>query len=156
MSSEQNDSFPTVGLKVSNGSKHLAEKTYEAWKYIHANHVDSADYFIKTDDDTFVVVENLKRYLYGRNPNEAEFFGHSLTRSYEGLNFTYSAGGPGEVLSGQALRILVEKCYLSEKDTGYLRKGRGRKCLFVICYLVLHELNMTGFAYRLDNHLNQD
>ena len=42
------------------------------------NHWDEADWFMKADDDTFVVVENLKNLLKDFNTNDPIGFGHNF------------------------------------------------------------------------------
>ena len=42
------------------------------------NHWDEADWFMKADDDTFVVVENLKHLLKDFNTNDPIGFGHNF------------------------------------------------------------------------------
>lgn len=100
-SSQTNESFPTVGLNVSEGRGHLTAKTMKALRYIYENHFDDADWFLKADDDTFVIVENLKYFVSGENTSDPVFFGHHfLLRVKQG----YFSGGAGYVLSKEALK----------------------------------------------------
>lgn len=59
-SSVTNESFPTVGLKVQEGRNHLTAKTRAAFEYVYENYFNDFDWFLKCDDDTFVIVENLR------------------------------------------------------------------------------------------------
>ena len=106
MSSVQNDTFPTVGLNVSEGRRHLAAKTMQAFHYIYKHYFDKADWFLKTDDDTYVIVENLRHFLSGQNTEEAVYFGHHF-KSYTLQG--YMSGGAGYCLSKEALRRFGEK-----------------------------------------------
>uniref|UniRef100_A0A170WG71 Glycoprotein-n-acetylgalactosamine 3-beta-galactosyltransferase 1-like protein isoform x1 n=1 Tax=Triatoma infestans TaxID=30076 RepID=A0A170WG71_TRIIF len=55
--------LPTVALPVKEGRDNLWAKTKEAFKYAYLNYFDQADWFMKADDDTYVIVENTKIYV---------------------------------------------------------------------------------------------
>ncbi|XDV34556.1 hypothetical protein PO909_004707 [Leuciscus waleckii] len=104
MSSKQSD-FPTVGLNVSEGRSQLYWKTIRAFQHIHKHHLDDADWFLKADDDTFVVLENLRYGLSKHNTEEPLFFGRRFTPF---VKQGYMSGGAGYVLSKEALRRFVK------------------------------------------------
>ncbi|XP_048242079.1 glycoprotein-N-acetylgalactosamine 3-beta-galactosyltransferase 1-like [Haliotis rufescens] len=106
MSSVTDPKFPTIGLNVSEGRRHLTAKTMQAFRYIYENHFDDADWFMKADDDTYVILENLRYFLTSQNKSEPVFFGHHF-KVFVKQGF-YSGGG-GYVLSKQALRRYGEK-----------------------------------------------
>ena len=76
MSSEQNDTFPTIKLDVQEGRDHLTAKTMQAFRYCYEHYFDDYDWFMKADDDTYVIVENLEYFLSKFNPSEPIAFGH--------------------------------------------------------------------------------
>ncbi|XP_067649985.1 glycoprotein-N-acetylgalactosamine 3-beta-galactosyltransferase 1-B-like [Haliotis asinina] len=106
MSSVTDPKFPTVGLNVSEGREHLTAKTMQAFRYIYENHFDDADWFMKADDDTYVILENLRYFLTSQNKSEPAFFGHHFKVI---LKQGFYSGGGGYVLSKEALRRYGEK-----------------------------------------------
>ena len=101
MSSAWNSSFPAVGLNVSEGREHLTAKTMKAFRYVYENHFDDADWFMKADDDTYVIVENLRYMVSAYDPQEPIYFGHIFKVI---VKQGYASGGAGYVLSKEALR----------------------------------------------------
>ncbi|XP_074023664.1 LOW QUALITY PROTEIN: glycoprotein-N-acetylgalactosamine 3-beta-galactosyltransferase 1-A-like [Numenius arquata] len=104
MSSQPAPAFPAVGLPVGEGRHQLYWKTIRAFQYVHRHHLDQADWFLKADDDTFLVVANLRWLLAPHPPERPLYFGKRFKP------FTkqgYMSGGAGYVLSKEALKRLV-------------------------------------------------
>ena len=93
----------TVYLDVPEGRSNLSEKTSEAFRYLYKNYKNKADWFMKADDDTYVIVENLRLFLSKQNSSEPVLFGHKFTPH---VQQGYMAGGAGYVLSREALSRL--------------------------------------------------
>ncbi|XP_030366531.2 glycoprotein-N-acetylgalactosamine 3-beta-galactosyltransferase 1-B-like [Strigops habroptila] len=104
MSSAPEPSFPAVGLPVGEGRHQLYWKTIRAFQYVHEHHLDEADWFLKADDDTFMVVANLRWLLAGRSPEVPLYLGK---RFKPFVRQGYMSGGAGYVLSRGALRLLA-------------------------------------------------
>ncbi|KAK7096059.1 hypothetical protein V1264_005405 [Littorina saxatilis] len=131
-SSKGDPDLPTIGLDVGEGRQHLMEKTNRAFRYIYENYIDDADWFMKVDDDTYVIVENLRYFLSGENSSEPVYFGHHFhmpfqTWTREKFQLHYHSGGAGYVISKEALKRFGEKgkgskqCgqYIVAEDIGF-------------------------------------
>ncbi|XP_066519632.1 glycoprotein-N-acetylgalactosamine 3-beta-galactosyltransferase 1-B [Hoplias malabaricus] len=105
MSSVDDPDFPAVGLNTKEGRDQLYWKTIRAFHYALEKHGDDADWFLKADDDTYVVVDNLRWVLSNHSPDEPVYFGRRF-KPYTKQG--YMSGGAGYVLSKEALKRFVE------------------------------------------------
>nr|XP_020470159.1 glycoprotein-N-acetylgalactosamine 3-beta-galactosyltransferase 1-B-like [Monopterus albus] len=105
MSSVEDPDFPTVGLGTKEGRDQLYWKTIRAFHYVYEHYVNEADWFLKADDDTYVVVDNLRWILSNHTPKEPIYFGKRF-KPYTKQG--YMSGGAGYVLSKEALKRFVE------------------------------------------------
>ena len=114
MSSKEDKDFPAIGLpNTQEGRSHIDFKAKTAWKYIYEHYRDDYDFFIKTDPDTYLVVENLLHFLSDKDPSKPHIYGHLYTQE-GGRDFI--AGGPGEVLTKESLRLLVTEALVKHDD----------------------------------------
>ena len=90
-------------LLIIVGRANLWPKTRAAWKYIYENHADDADWFIKTEDDTYLVLENLRNFLSKYDTNEPHYFGWYFT-----LEGGYNCNGAAYVFSKKTLKDFYE------------------------------------------------
>lgn len=104
ISSKTNSSFPTIGLNVSEGREHLTAKTMQGFLYMYQHYYDEADWFLKADDDTYIIVENLRFFLSHQKSSHPVYFGHHFKMI---VKQGYMSGGAGYVLSKEALRRVV-------------------------------------------------
>ncbi|KAJ0023753.1 hypothetical protein NQD34_003652 [Periophthalmus magnuspinnatus] len=105
MSSVDDPDFPTVGLGTKEGRDQLYWKTIRAFHYVYEHHRHEADWFLKADDDTYVIVDNLRWVLSNHTPEEPIYFGRRF-KPYTKQG--YMSGGAGYVLSKEALKRYVE------------------------------------------------
>ncbi|XP_059178835.1 glycoprotein-N-acetylgalactosamine 3-beta-galactosyltransferase 1-like [Physella acuta] len=134
-SSVDNKTFPAIGLNVSEGRKHLMAKTSKAFRYVYENHFNDADWFMKADDDTYLIVENLKYFLSGENYSEPVYFGQLFALwGHPVLKQGYQTGGAGYVLSKEALRRFGEG---SQKEIYCHKDSGGEDMNMAICMQIL-------------------
>lgn len=108
MSTRHDKSLDSIALNVSADSAASTwAKTKRAFQYIYQHHLNDADWFLKADDDTFFVLENLRYFLYAYSANDPIYFGYKMNGP-DAVRHGYNAGGAGYVLSREALRRFGE------------------------------------------------
>ncbi|XP_022219639.2 glycoprotein-N-acetylgalactosamine 3-beta-galactosyltransferase 1-like [Drosophila obscura] len=103
LSSEEDKELGAIDVGVPEDRKNLYAKVRAGFEYAYKHHGEDYDWFLKADDDTFVIMENLRYFLYPYDPEAALYFGHKFRTDFpQG----YMSGGAGYVLSRDALRRL--------------------------------------------------
>ncbi|XP_046568816.1 glycoprotein-N-acetylgalactosamine 3-beta-galactosyltransferase 1-A-like isoform X2 [Haliotis rubra] len=141
-SSVTDKQFPTIGLGIPEKRRNLVKKVIAALKYIDKFYSDEADWFLKADDDTFVVVENLRHFLKTKDPDAPVYYGCKL----EGKRLHYHSGGGGYVMSRNILRKFVQNI---NKSTDCRMQGAedaaiGR-CLNSLGILPSYSVDQKGY-----------
>lgn len=112
ISSEPSDKVPVVQVDTQEGRQYLWQKTRAAFQHIYDNLLDDYDWFLKADDDTFVIVENLRYFLSSYKPDTAIYFGHKF-KPY--VKQGYMSGGGGYVVSRTGIKQLVDIAFKDSK-----------------------------------------
>nr|CDS29439.1 glycoprotein N acetylgalactosamine [Hymenolepis microstoma] len=73
--------------------------------YAYEHHADDYDYFLKANDDTYVIVENLRYKLSTKIPDEPFYMGRRFVKNSK---TSYPSGGAGYVISRGALNIIAK------------------------------------------------
>ncbi|XP_031636931.1 glycoprotein-N-acetylgalactosamine 3-beta-galactosyltransferase 1-like [Contarinia nasturtii] len=103
MSTRHDNSIDSVALNVSSDTPSMTwGKTKRAFQYVYQHYRNDADWFLKADDDTYVILENLRYFLYAYSTNDPIYFGYKVNQA-DTLRQGYFSGGAGYVLSKNAL-----------------------------------------------------
>ncbi|XP_055389325.1 glycoprotein-N-acetylgalactosamine 3-beta-galactosyltransferase 1-like [Condylostylus longicornis] len=111
VSSQDDTRIDAIGFNVTEGRDFLWDKTRAAFNHIYENYLDEYDWFLKADDDTYVIMENLRYLLASHDPNIPIYFGSK----FQLPGATYMSGGAGYVLSKEALKRLVEVAFENDQ-----------------------------------------
>ncbi|XP_077534709.1 glycoprotein-N-acetylgalactosamine 3-beta-galactosyltransferase 1-like [Haemaphysalis longicornis] len=107
MSTKSDKRLPSaLELSVSEKRNALWAKTKASLVELYKKHYYDYDWFLKADDDTYVVMENLRFFLLDKDPSKPVYFGYPYRVHVKG---GYVSGGSGYVLSREALRLVVEE-----------------------------------------------
>jgi hypothetical protein len=82
----------------------LTDKMFGTYKYIYKKY-SNYDWYLKADDDTFIFMDNLKKFLRSKNSSIPINFGRNWNIIVES---GYESGGAGYVLSREAMMRLGE------------------------------------------------
>jgi glycoprotein-N-acetylgalactosamine 3-beta-galactosyltransferase len=111
--------------RIDNESgQNLYGKLINIWKRIYAEYKDQADWFIKADDDTFMVIPNLKEYIWSQWSNDTttpRYIGRRFKLGGDPLN-NFNSGGAGYGLNRAALDKFMEG---HSKQQGHCRFMKG-------------------------------
>ncbi|EDV39551.2 uncharacterized protein Dana_GF24419 [Drosophila ananassae] len=103
LSTQSDKKLEVLKLNMSEGREHLYWKVRTGLGYAHQHYLNEFDWFLKADDDTYVVMENLRLFLYPYDPESSVYFGCRFKAFF---SQGYMSGGGGYVLSRDALRRL--------------------------------------------------
>ncbi|XP_013115380.2 glycoprotein-N-acetylgalactosamine 3-beta-galactosyltransferase 1 [Stomoxys calcitrans] len=108
ISTQEDERLPTISMPIEEGQEQVWNKTRLALKYIYDHHLNDADWFLKAEDDTYVIMENLRWMLHSYSPDIPIYFGCKIRRHVEP---DYIVGGSGLVLSKSALKKFIDEAY---------------------------------------------
>ena len=84
----------------------LTNKVFNTLQYVNEKY-GYFDWYLKADDDTFIFVDNLRKFVEDKNSSEAVTFGYDVKHLSD--NFTYHSGGASYLLSNKALKMIGDK-----------------------------------------------
>jgi glycoprotein-N-acetylgalactosamine 3-beta-galactosyltransferase len=143
---------PTIGAVdlPHSGEENYAnmwQKVRSIWAYIYTNYYDSFDYFHLGGDDTMMIVENLRNYLWSIDDDHGTKPLY-LGGPYKTRGVVVCGGGPGYTLNRVALKWLATESFAkpdNRVDSGEDRLMGFTLRSFVRCYDT-HDAN-GGMRY---------
>lgn len=105
VSSEEDEELPSIRVVEIESRGLLWEKIRRALVHTYENVLNDYDFFMKADDDTYVIVENLRLLLSKHDPNLPIIMGRRFNKF---VKQGYASGGAGYVLSRAALKLIAE------------------------------------------------
>nr|KAG5685790.1 hypothetical protein BaRGS_021912 [Batillaria attramentaria] len=90
-------------VNVPEGRYHLTAKTFASLDHLYRHYVNDFDWFVKADDDVYIVMENLRLLLSHLSPDDPVYVGHHYQVN---VHNGYMSGGASYVMSRQALKQL--------------------------------------------------
>ncbi|XP_045181223.2 glycoprotein-N-acetylgalactosamine 3-beta-galactosyltransferase 1-like isoform X2 [Mercenaria mercenaria] len=151
-----------LNVAVPDDRHKLVFKMRKAYEEVYQKYINDFDFLLKADDDTYVIVENLKYLLWHHDANKPGYLGFHFNKF---VNSGYMSGGAGYVISNRGLRNLVERgyqngvCELQKRkddpeNSEDIETGR---CLETAGVPVWTSLDLHGretfHAYPLERHL---
>ena len=123
---------------IGEGSQHLTGKVRHAFQVSYDQYLNDFDWFLKADDDTYLVMENLRFVLSHHNPDEPGYLGYHFQKF---MHQGYSSGGAGYVVSRRGVKELIEKGFKMDrcKKDGEIEDKYTGQCLEVslVCGLIM-------------------
>lgn len=108
-----------LNIDIPDNRNNLIYKMQEVYKQVYKLYLNDFDFLLKADDDTYVIVENLKFLLFHYDPNEPGYLGFHFNKF---VKSGYMSGGAGYVISNRGLRHLIERGY--EKGVCEIKKRK--------------------------------
>ncbi|CAF1164261.1 unnamed protein product [Adineta steineri] len=90
---------------ITPGYDHLTQKSRLAFLFAYEKYFNDFDWFVKADDDVYMIIENLKAFLSQQNTSEPVTFGYNFKVI---VSKGYHSGGASYVLSRESLRRFYE------------------------------------------------
>ena len=77
---EQKDDpdMPFVYLNITDIYDRITDKTFKTMEYIYENLMNDFDWFLRANDDTYIIMENLRLFLANKCANELKIYGKVL------------------------------------------------------------------------------
>lgn len=112
-STSTNVNIGAIGFNLTDDHESMWGKVTQMLTFIHRNFINEYDWFMKADDDSFILAENMRFLLSAYSRDDPIYFGHKFNTTTHKRG--YFSGGSGYVMSRKTLRIFVENVLTNPK-----------------------------------------
>ena len=105
VSDEDNSAFPTIKVTNKTGYQQMWAKTRNTLLLLYKEYFPMYDWYFKADDDTYVVMDNLRKFLHQKNSSERQFYGKFFI--HRSTKQGFPSGGAGYAIGNTALDRLI-------------------------------------------------
>ena len=160
------ENLQVIELVGTRGREKLWEKVKRGMVSVAQSYNGTFDFLLKADDDTYVVVDNLRNLISRMDPSEEFIFGHK--QNDQGVS--YLSGGSGYVMSSSAFNHIVtdgfrkdgpQQCILPHAEGDEvkvypnedLQMGKCAQLLNINLYNSEINGQSTFFPFKFEQHL---
>uniref|UniRef100_A0A0K0FQ06 N-acetylgalactosaminide beta-1,3-galactosyltransferase n=1 Tax=Strongyloides venezuelensis TaxID=75913 RepID=A0A0K0FQ06_STRVS len=118
-SGEESEDIPTFKAYHDDGYSFSFGKMKNTLSHVWRKYGNKYDWYIKADDDTYVIMENLRAFLLNEDPSKHGYHGFRMAVGGKSNPHAYTSGGAGYVMSRRSVKELVEKGF---GDSKYCRQ----------------------------------
>lgn len=113
------NTIPLVALEGIDDSYPPQKKSFAMLKYMHDNHIDDFEWFLRADDDVYVRTDRMQSFLQSIDSRKPWFIGQTGRGNSEEFGLlslesdeNFCMGGPGVILSRETLKRIAP--YINE------------------------------------------
>jgi glycoprotein-N-acetylgalactosamine 3-beta-galactosyltransferase len=106
--------MPFVYLNITEDYFRITDKTLKTIEYVYDNLMNDFDWLVRANDDTYMIVENLRLFLADKCPDETKNYGKVLKYLHRKRRYTsgnnsagFHQGGSGVIISRESVRLFA-------------------------------------------------
>ena len=123
--------MPFVYLNITDVYERITEKHLATIKHANDNLINEFDWFFYANDDTYVIMENLRYFLADKCPDEKALYGKVMKYNAEGFSMFrngdnrkgFIQGGSGWLASRESIRLFAKSM---KEDSNFCVMKRGQ------------------------------
>ena len=96
--------LPIWQLEIKDESKNMGEKVFQILKGAYDNYTKEFKWFLLTDDDTFIFVDNLYKFIVNKSASEPLTYGYNINRY---VPSGFQSGGAGILFTNESLKRIT-------------------------------------------------